>query len=469
MAVFESSGKAVEFSIESLRTPQGREGFLCISQSTFALAYSLVLGYGYWRSRYYKEGSVTLETLDDEEWEEVTDYVDLAVEELSMTGCDDLITAVGEVSTQIQGIGLQMGDLSISLLEQNQTACCSSYGSVPPDSVEDEGDPEGDPAPDGFESWEDYFDYKCEAANKIVDDWISTIGNLASLSGVLGAISAIAIGLFLQTSLLSGLLVGLMVVGFSSGVAAAIVIGTLVALVAGGVGLFAYFLDLAGDMEEAKEQIICDLWGATSVGDAIALLLAFTSDVALGLTYDPADDDALFQASVSTIASAILRAAVFNSLFELDTEVQGYAGEVDCGVDCVEEEGCAWAWRQDQGGTQPSGNGDLTKDGEERTLYAEEGTDNVWRIMFQLDGGLSTPGDDCDSETFVNSQVQFVDWQNPGAPVLTTDKVWWWDGSQLEDDVLGQDPPTSVQEICMWQIASLASFEMNIKLLPGNF
>lgn len=469
MAVFNSQDKAVEFDIQALRSPQGREGLLCISQSTFALAYSLVLGYGYWRSRYYKEGVSELETLDDTEWEEITDFVDLAVEELSMTGCSDLIVAVEDVATQVAGIGLQMGDLSVSLLTQNQTACCSSYGSVPPAEAADEDDPEVDPPPTGFATWNDYFDYKCAAANKVVDDWVATVGNMASLSGVLGAIGVVALGLFLQTSLLSGLLTGLMIVGFSAGVAAAIVIGALVALVAGGVGLFAYFLDLANDMDTDKEGIICDLWGATTVDEATTLLLAFTSDTALGLTYDPADDEVLFQGTVNVVAAAILSPAVMNSLFTLDTDVEGYAGDIDCDTACVTPAGCPWKWRDDQGGIQPAGSGDLTKDGLERTLTAEEGTDNVWRIMFQLDGGLNQPGDSCDSETFVNSQVQFVDWQNPASPVLTTDKIWWWEGSQLNDATLGQNPPTTVQTICMWQIASLSSFEMNIKLLPGNF
>ena len=469
MAVFISRDKAVEFDLDSLRSPQGREGFLCISQSTFALAYSLVLGYGYWRSRYYKEGVSDLEDLDDTEWEEVTDFVDLAVEELSMTGCSDLIDAVGDLTTQIAGIGVQMGDLSVSLLTQNQTACCSSYGSVPPDAVADEDDPDVDPPPTGFASWSAYFDYKCEAANKIVDDWIATIGNLASLSGVLGAIGIVAMGLFLQTSLLSGLLTGLMIVGFSAGVSAAIVIGALVALVAGGAGLFVYFLDLATDMESTKSDIVCDLWGSTTVEDATDLLLAFTSDTALGLTYDPADDETLFQGTVGVIADSILSPAVMNSLFEFDADVEGYAGDIDCDTACVAPVGCPWQWRDDQGGIQPAGNGDLTKDGLERTLVAEEGTDNVWRIMFQLDGDLNQPGDDCDSETFVNSQVRFVDWQNPASPTLTTDKIWWWEGSQLNDATLGQNPPTTTQTICMWQIASLSSFEMNIELLPGNF
>lgn len=459
MTVFESNNKAVEFDIEALRSPEGREGFLCISQSTWAMAYSLVMGYGYWRSRYYKEGASTLETLTDEEWEEVTDIVDLAVEELSMSGCDDLINAIGDVSTQIAGIGLQMGDLSVSLVAQQQTACCSPYGSVPPVPVGDQGDPDTDPVPDGFASWDDYFVYKCEAANKIVDDWIDTVGNLATLGGVLGAIGAVALGLFLQTSLLSGMLVGLMAVGFSAGAAAAVVVGALVALVAGGLGLFAYFADLAGDMATAKADVICDLYDAESVGDATAILLAFTSDEALGLTYDPADDDVLFQATVNAMAGALLSTSVMNSLFELDTDVQGYSGSIDCGVDC--SLGIPWVWASISG--VQSGSGSLVKDGTERTLTAETGYDQYYRINFELDTETTWPGEDWLGVHTINAEFQITSWV-PNSPVLTTSRSYYWVGNQRTLNNWGQNVRTDLILRSEVQMTSASPFSIDITL-----
>lgn len=244
--------------------------------------------------------------------------------------CEELFDALSQISAQL---GLINGSIQVAA---SVDGCCTPYGAPVPDPAATEGDPDVDPPPTGFDTWDEYFTYKCKAANKIADDWIGTIDNLQTLGGVLGAISAIALAAFLNTSLLGGLLVGVMALGFSAGTAAAIVIGLLVALVAGGVGLFAYFADLSADMETDKADLVCDLFFSKSPQAAKNIVLQYTSDKALGLTYDPGDDDALFQATANGMADALFNEAVLNTLFEYDSDNDAYVGDVDCDT-CINQ------------------------------------------------------------------------------------------------------------------------------------
>jgi len=368
MGKFVSRPKACEFDLEILQSASGRSGLLCISQSTWALAYSLVSFYGYWRSRYYTtDPDGKMLELTDEEWETVTDYVDLAIEELSMSNCDLMLEKLTELIDAVTSVSA-----TLNLTASISSGCCSPYGTPPPDAVADEGEiGVGDP-PEGFDTWEQYQEYKCSQANRIADDWIATIGNLSSIGGIVGVIAGAALAAFLNTSLLGGVLVGVMAVGFSAGTAATLIIAALIALIAGGVGLFAYFIDLSADMETDKQDLVCALYNATSVSGAITAISDFTADIAAGLSYDPGDDDSLFQSVVGDIAGAIINTSVINGLF--DGSLEPYNGELDCTCSGVQ---CAIGFH--------FGSGDLSRSGNQRTLTAEyRAGNNDYVIMFNV-------------------------------------------------------------------------------------
>lgn len=242
--------------------------------------------------------------------------------------CDDLIPAIEQISIQL---GLINGSIqAVGVLD----GCCVPVGSNPEEEAPDLGDPQIDDPPEGFVDWPTYYTYKCRAANKIVDDWISTLSNLATLSGAVAAIGALALGAFFSTSLLSGILVGLMIIGFSAFTAAALIIGALVLIVLGGVGLLAYFADLGQGVSDEKQDLICQLFDAQSPSEAKTIVTSFTLAQAALIAYDPGDDDALFQAQLAVIIDALFNPAVTNKLFELDEEIDTYVGDVDCN-DCT--------------------------------------------------------------------------------------------------------------------------------------
>jgi len=317
--------------------------FVLLTETSLAILQEFESNEPSWKSRYavqYAPGGFYLDLSGSDDallhqaQEEIANQLGV---DLMPCSFDEIVTAIENLTAQIGLINTSLqASISASL---SLSGCCSPYGDPVPASAPAQGNPQLDPPPTGFPSWAAFFAYKCSAANKIADDWIDTLDNLQSLGGLIGAIAGIALGLFLNTTLLGGLLVGLMAIGFSAGTAAAIIVGLLIALVAGGVGLFGYFAALSASMEADKQSLVCDLYDSTSTQQAKQIVLDFTSSHALGLTYEPGDDAALFQATVSGMADALFNEAVTNSLFSLDTTVEGYVGDVDCDV-CTPPNAC---------------------------------------------------------------------------------------------------------------------------------
>jgi hypothetical protein len=303
--------------------------------------------------------------------------------------CEEIVVAIGDITGELNGIKTEIGALSLNLTYIRQSVdtisatngCCSPTGENAPPVAPDLGDPGSEDPPEDWETWTEYWTYKCRAANRIADDWIATLNGLATLSGVAGAIGAIALGLLLNTSLLGGLVVGLIAIGFSAAAAAAIAITALIAIILGGVGLLAYFAQIGSEMEANKEDLVCALFYATSPENANQIVVDFTADIAADLDYDPGDDDALFQAQATVLVDAIFNPALTNLLFELDEDTDGYEGTVDCD-DCslgllIETSGTVDTGRAIYDAAVSGGMVDYT------THWTHEGPNNQWNGMYK--------------------------------------------------------------------------------------
>jgi hypothetical protein len=178
--------------------------------------------------------------------------------------------------------------------------------------------------PEGY-TYNDYLAYKCRAANRIVDDLIGTCVNMSSLGGALGVISGAALYAFINTSLLSGVLVGVMAIGFSAATAAAIIIATMVAIVAEGVGGFLYFSNLATALDGQHDDLVCLLFTALSVEAARSDFEAAIDDAITGLGIGETISDQL-----NTIVLTLCGYAVYNYLWTYDAEIAEYVGTSDC-------------------------------------------------------------------------------------------------------------------------------------------
>lgn len=344
---FVSRAKAAEFDIGALLNAESvKQGFLCMSASTWELCYQLVQFYGDWRSRYYWQDEATGEQFEitDEEYNQVRDITQAALEELQMSGCEDLVSAVDNLTAQVGLINTSI-QLSASI-----DGCCTPYGGIPPQTAPDLGDiVQNNQRPADFRDWTEYLGYKCNVANAIFDDYRATLAGFGTLSGAVAGISTIALAAFLQTSLLGGLLVGLMAVGFSAGAAAAIIIAALVGLVVGGTGLLAYFANVATQLDALQAQIVCSLFLSNSVQEAKSVMTDNTTTAADAVTYS-AGDDLLFKPALSGIAEAIFNTSVLNKLFERDEAYISRTNTIDC-ADCsqilweylTDAEGWTWA------------------------------------------------------------------------------------------------------------------------------
>jgi len=342
-SIFRSYPKAVEFDIQTLlNVVSVKEGLFCLSPATWELAYNLVLAYGDWRSRYYyTDVSGEQLTITDEEYDQITDLYLTAVEELQMP-CDlgEAITLLGQMISDLATLTVQVN------MGSGGTDCGCPPGGIgdnPPPSEPPQNPPGGeDPPPVGFDTWEDFLDYKCKAANKITDDLIASTGNLGSLSGVVGAIQAVLLASFLSTSLLGGVMAGVMALGFSSFAAAGIIIAALVTLILASVGGLVWFSSLAANMEDNKSDLICDLYAATTTEDAMAAWSAFVTarigDASGEWSGEP--EAGLISSTMETVLDALNNLVVVNLLFTLDEDIAAYEASFDCST-CVPSE-CPW-------------------------------------------------------------------------------------------------------------------------------
>lgn len=257
-----------------------------------------------------------------------------------LKGVNQLIKAINDLAACLCGTSTS-GQTNNG--GENSMACCcvpgGNFGTIPGQTptgpttqplplpgIPDPVDPETDPPPEGFTSWAQFYMNKCQVANKIVDDLIQTLHNLASLEGILATVSAGALFVFLNTSLLSGLLVGLMAVGFAAFDAAAIVIGALIVLAVAGLGGLAFFEVLANSIDKA--QLVCDIYLPTTPQGIYNDLKEDLQTQISGLE----DITDLITDQIIKIIMALLNNTITNMPFEPHPELWGYISldPVDC-------------------------------------------------------------------------------------------------------------------------------------------
>ena len=178
-----------------------------------------------------------------------------------------------------------------------------------PDQTQDS--PTEDPPPEGYGSWEDFFVYKCSAANWVVDNYIATLSNISTISGVTAVLTvALLVTLVLLPITALGLLLAL--VG----------LGSLAAL---GSSLLASFGTIAADLEAQKEDIVCDLFNAQTSQAARASLIGYATDAVASLGFGSLETG-LFE----DVVSALVTNEAINALFTTNPEAELWVGDVDC-------------------------------------------------------------------------------------------------------------------------------------------
>jgi hypothetical protein len=245
-----------------------------------------------------------------------------------------------------------------------------AYGDIPPDAGA-QPDPAEDPPPAGFGTWTEYFDYKCQAANRMIDDYISTLQAVAGLwSGLLHALNPLIFAAVISNALRDWAAVGLMRLGFQTGASAAIIVDSLVTLRQAALGYEDRLTELALALDGDRETIVCDLFGDETSGDAAASILAWQASFYAGLGYTGGQTQTEFSSQMNRFRNNIFTASVLNLLFELHQETaDGPIGEVDC-AECGDPLGPVIFGRLPEfpDSDEYGGTGDLSPDNSSRVL-----------------------------------------------------------------------------------------------------
>lgn len=184
--------------------------------------------------------------------------------------------------------------------------------------------------PANWDNTNDYEDYKCRASGAIVYDLQQTLIKMSSLSGMLGVVGFAAFAALVNTSLLSGLVVGLMAIGLSASGAVFVLVGAFVTLAASGVGGLAILAQVANNID--TESLVCELFISLNTSDAeIYVTQAIVEAFAL---IGDSSDKSNAETFVGGLAELLITKDMFKSLFNYDAEIANRAPlhSCDCGA-----------------------------------------------------------------------------------------------------------------------------------------
>lgn len=304
----------------------------CLAPETAYLAGLNLERFTSWRRRWHHtDGS----PLSDEEWDNAQAIVAQGVYEL-MGGCDALGS---EIRAGLETLAAAIsssggGGGSGNCFPQNAVIQCiinlPNEELLPPGDS-GHGDPLVDPPPDGFATWQEYFAYKCQAANFIW--WLERkhMVNLRNFEGI----AALASILGPSIAGLAGLLPAAFTpAGFAVFVAAVVSIGLL--------SLTSWFFmdEMIQWWDDNQELIVCALYDSGTSVEATA---------ALGNLLEDAIQAIVTWGALSPVAGAIadLLGTAFSQLagngivaplFAAAASVVSIENAIVCATACQEEQ-----------------------------------------------------------------------------------------------------------------------------------
>jgi hypothetical protein len=305
---------------------------------------------------------------------------------------DDVAEAIKDLEPHLEGSKEALVTISEECQFCGATGGCPcpppAYGDIPPPEAGDPGAPGSDPPPDGFGSWPEYYLYKCSAANRMIDDYVST---LKSVAGVMAGASFVNPALFppiISNALQGWAAVGLMKIGFETGSAAATMVDSMYVLRLTGLDYHDRINELADALFADKETVVCDLFGDLTAATARTSILDWQNSFYAGLSYTGGQTQTEFSTQMDRFRNNVFGPAVLNLLFELHEETQAYIGEVDC--DECDPLGCTDFYSFDEDSTG-WGFSDISTNGGSAQGEWDEAA-GALRVDMQTDGSANSLG-----------------------------------------------------------------------------
>lgn len=284
----------------------GECAIVCLPVSVVGIIRKLLLDRGLWRTTYVMSYTDTGYYIPSEvEFHPVRQEILTALEELNEMSCtSDFRLGLADVANAIRALANAQccSNIGVTIVQGTDDEGDIIYGSEPPIG---RGDPEVDPPPDGYDTWEDWFDQLCQNAYALTDSFIATLSNLSYLSVFNLSLLVAAVGAFILVppSISPMLLFWLAQLVLS--------LSTL--------------RDLGSWIEANKTEMVCAIYNADNAAGAQTAIRAV---IRAGLV--AASVDSALHETITNIAMALLSTDTLNQLYTGDMRVVYPGAECNC-------------------------------------------------------------------------------------------------------------------------------------------
>jgi hypothetical protein len=284
----------------------GQCAMVCLPVSVVGIIRKLLLDRGLWRTTYvlsYDDMGYYIPT--EVEFNPIRQEILSALQELEDMSCSsDFRLGLADVANAIRALANAQccSNIGVTIYQGTDEEGGVIFGTEPPGNP---GNPETDPPPDGYDTWEEWYAQLCQNIHALVDSFVTTLSNLSYLSvfnlGLL--VSAVGAFILMPPAISPMLLYWLAQLVLS--------LSTL--------------RDLGDWIAANKSELVCAIYNA---GDAAAAQTAIRGVLSDGLT--AASVDPTLHPTIISIAMALLSTDTLNQLYDGSMVVSYPGAECDC-------------------------------------------------------------------------------------------------------------------------------------------
>ena len=240
-------GPRVLIPVADLTDPPFQDILVCLTGAQLVMLRNLAQYLTYrstWVSEYHEDYYLAPSS---EEW----DAIEAAVAELEYTlmGCQDIVTQLACICDALQTLKSDSSPPDI-YIDEGQPPFDNYESTV----VADEGDP-----PEGFEDWDEWHDYVCIGAQKVLDDIRDAMENLDLATAAGGAVTFAALqGILIGTTVLPPVQVVVLLVQ------------VLLAL-----GLALLQEEVRVWIDTHKAALVCEIYGSATAAEARSRIASY--------------------------------------------------------------------------------------------------------------------------------------------------------------------------------------------------
>jgi hypothetical protein len=292
----------------------GNKIFICLDRGILEICKYFINSRGSWRTTYYVENQQAGYLMPT--MAEFQDLLEAIAEaNLDMASCDDIVTALEGISASISASSTTSGGSGCGCVLDPGTDITDTYEPQPASEPDREGDP-----PAGFETWEAFDAFKCNAIGWFLDGYIGTLLNWGGLFGVIGGLTvAVVVGLCLLIPPAAALIT---------------IVAALGVIFSIDASLFTNFVLIAEALQDERDDIICELYGVDNAADAFDIMSAHVESAISGLSGLPPGVDV----TMSVCCTQLISTTYLNVIYTGQGDIEGHTGE-DCsacvGADCL--------------------------------------------------------------------------------------------------------------------------------------